>query len=378
MRDIPLFKVFCAPASVEAIAEIMSTGYIGQGPKVDEFEKLLGSRFDEPKVVTVNSGTSAEHLALHLLKKPHGKWQGMQRGDTVLATPLTCFATNAPILANGYKIKWVDVDPETLNMDMGDLERKIGPDTKAIMVVHWGGAPVDLDRLAKIQEKSLHTWGFKPAVIEDCAHAFGSTYKSKSVGFTGNLSTFSFQAIKHLTCGDGGMLVCPNRDLYTRAKLLRWYGMDREGTQKDMRCQNDVEEYGFKFHMNDINACIGIENLKHVNNLLHVHLENAEYYDANLPEGLATEVLDDTTSSYWLYTLRVRNRESFMAALADKGITTSRVHERNDIYSCVNEFKSFLPNLDIVGDEIVCIPVGWWVTPEDREYIVDTIKQGWI
>jgi dTDP-4-amino-4,6-dideoxygalactose transaminase len=162
-------------------------------------------------IVTLNSGTSGLHLALDLLKKSSGKWPGLEEGDEVLATSLTCTASNFPILANNLNIKWVDIDPTTLNMDLDDLSRKISPKTKAIMVVHWGGYPIDLERLRQIQEKAMRMYGFKPAVIEDCAHAMGSKYKGKLIGTQGNICTFSLQAIKHITSVDGGLLFVPHQ-----------------------------------------------------------------------------------------------------------------------------------------------------------------------
>mgnify|MGYP005711928539 FL=1 len=155
-ETIPLFKVFMSPTAKDKAGEVLDSGYIGQGPKVDEFEKQIGDYFGNNKVVTTNAGTSALHLALHLLKKPKPHWNedvfqgvafvshnwpGIEDGDEVLATPLTCTASNWPIVANGLKIKWVDIDPTTLNMCLEDLERKMTPKTKAIMGVHWGGYP---------------------------------------------------------------------------------------------------------------------------------------------------------------------------------------------------------------------------------------------
>ena len=391
---IPLFKVFVDDKVGEEVNKILYSGFIGQGAKVEEFETLLKNYFRNYLVLTTNAATSAEHLALHLLKNPVSSnsvidgvasyssyWPGINPGDEILTTPLTCTATNWPILANGFKIKWVDVDPNTCNMDLDDLARKITPKTKAIMVVHWGGYPVDLDRLSNIQYQASKIIGFKPAIIEDCAHAFGSTYKGKKIGNHGNICTFSFQAIKHLTTGDGGALVVPHKDLYDRGKLMRWYGIDRETNSKDFRCEDDIKEWGFKFHMNDINATIGINNFHTVTEkLLEKNIENANFYNENLKDVDGVELMeckDDRQSTYWIYTIKVKNRDRFMDHMRDCNIMVSRVHERNDKHSCVSEYKTLLPNLEKLVDEMICIPCGWWVTPEQREYIVECIKRGW-
>lgn len=377
-----------------AASEILDCGFIGQGPEVEKFESELRTRLRVEYAATTNSATSAEHIALRLLQNPDintknfnstvfwdSKWSGLQRGDEVLTTALTCTATNWPILANGLDIKWVDVDKCTLNMDLEDLERKLSPKTKVIYVVHWGGNPVDLDKLAEIQETCKSLYGFKPVIIEDCAHAFGSTYNGKPIGSHGNICTFSFQAIKHLTSVDGGLLIVPHEKLYKRAKLLRWYGIDREGERDDFRCESDIAEWGYKMHMNDVNASIGRANLTEVeSNVVAKHKGNARYYNDQLGDVNGVTLLEIATNadpSYWIYTLKVERRADFMKMMMANGIAVSKVHERNDKHSCVSEFKTALPNLDEISETMICIPVGWWVTEDQRDHIVKCIKGGW-
>ena len=203
------------------------------------------------------------HLALHLLKEPDEnqasfqgvafwdqKWPVVKEGDEVLATPMTCTASNWPILANGLKIKWVDIDPKTLNMDLDDLARKISPTTKAIMLVHWGGYPNDLRKIKEIQEKAEEYNNILEKRF-DCV-TFGSEYDGRKMGNHGNLTMYSLQAIKHITSIDGGVLISPHKKLHDRGKLIRWYGIDRDGDRKDFRCEADIPEWGYKFHMNDV------------------------------------------------------------------------------------------------------------------------------
>jgi len=392
-ETIQLFKVFMAPTAAEEVGKVLNSGYIGQGEKVEIFEKQLKETLNNDHLITLNSGTSGLHLALHLLKKPqnsinihHGVaftedyWPGIQEGDEVLATALTCTASNFPILANGLKIKWVDVDPTTLNMDLDDLERKITAKTKAIVLVHWGGYPNDLDRLKQIQQKSKELYGFKPAIIEDGAHSFGSKYKGKFLGNHGNIVMYSLQAIKHITAIDGGILTLPHQELYNRAKLQRWYGIDRDSNKKDFRCEADIEEWGFKFHMNDVCATVGIENLKHAEFIISKHKDNAAYYDKHLQgiKGVTTLTRHtDREPAFWIYSLLVDDRDKFTEHMKKCGIVVSQVHERNDKHSCVRGARTPLPTLDKIIGKIVSIPVGWWVTDEEREYIVKCIKKGW-
>lgn len=394
MKQIPLFKVYMSKKASKNAAKVINSGFIGQGPVVDQFEEALRNRFKHKHIVTTNSATSAEHLAIRMLKNPdvnqkqfdgvafwESKWPGIQPGDEALCTALTCTATNFPVLANDLRIKWVDVNPNNLNMDLDDLERKLSPTTKIIYLVHWGGYPVDLDRVKRIQDKCYKLYGFKPAVIEDCAHAFGSKYKNIPIGSYGNYSTFSFQAIKHLTSVDGGILICPHEKQYKRARVLRWYGIDRDDNRKDFRCEADIPEWGYKFHMNDVNASIGLSNLKEVDKeVISKHKANAKYYNEQLKNVNGVTLLENKEgydSAYWIYTLKVERQNDFMEMMKNQGIMVSRVHERNDKHTCVKEFKSSLPNLDKVVKEMICIPVGWWVTKKQREHIVKSIKQGW-
>lgn len=374
---IPLFKVFIdTEQSIKKLQSVFESGYIGQGTKVNEFELKLQEKFGFKFNFTTNSATSAEHLLLHIYKL-QGK---INIGDEILATPLTCTASNWPILANNFNIKWVDVDKTTLNMDLDDLARKLTPTTKGIMLVHWGGYPCDLEKLDRILEDAKEFLGFKPFVIEDCAHAIGSKYKGKYIGTHNNDCTFSFQAIKHLTCGDGGLVTTNDYETHKKGKLLRWYGIDREENRVDFRCEANIVDWGFKFHMNDINATIGLQNLYHLDNILSSHKDNGKFYNIFLNNINGVTLLENDynkESSYWIYTILVENRDSFCKYMQEKKITVSRVHERNDKHSCVSKYKSLLPNLEYISKKMICIPVGWWVTKEDRSYIVDTIKNGW-
>jgi dTDP-4-amino-4,6-dideoxygalactose transaminase len=172
----------------------------------------------------------------------------------------------------------------------------------------------------------------------------------------------------------------PYKDLYDRGKLVRWYGIDRDGNRKDFRCEADILEWGFKFHMNDVNATVGLENLKFADQIISKHQDNAKFYDEQLKgvPGVTTLTRHEGhESAFWIYSMLVENRDGFYYKMKDCGIMVSQVHERNDKHSCVKEFKSNLPVLDATIGKVVSIPVGWWVTEEERQYIVDCIKQGW-
>ena len=180
-KDIPLFKVFMPESVMEPLRKVLLSGYIGEGPRVEEFERQLAPWFNN-NVLTVNNGTSALQLALRLANVSYG--------DEVVSTAMTCSATNEPILAMGARIIWADIDPWTGNINPEDVAAKITPKTKAIMCVHWGGYPCDLDELNAIAAEH----GIK--LIEDACHAFGSTYRGKPIGSHSDFACFLFRRLR--------------------------------------------------------------------------------------------------------------------------------------------------------------------------------------
>lgn len=362
----------------EPLLNTLYSGMITQGQRVEEFEGALRSTFDHPYIVTLNSATSGLTLAIRMIKDEfEQKGVRCPADSEILSTPLTCMATNIPILANGMKIRWIDVDKNTGLLDLADLEAKINTNTRIIMFVHWGGYPLDLDKLNEILDRKEKELGFRPQIIEDCAHAFLSEYKGRKLGTTGNYAVFSLQAIKHLTTGDGGLLFCPNQESYEKAKLLRWYGIDRNKRNykgKDFRLEADVADWGYKFHMNDINATIGLYNLPHIAGLIEKNRENAMAFDKGVVNPKIRKIHPFDTeykSSFWLYTVLVEDKARFIEHMKEAGVMVSQVHQRNDVHSCFKNFRTTLPNLDQIEQTLVCIPVGWWLSEEDRVKIVE-------
>jgi dTDP-4-amino-4,6-dideoxygalactose transaminase len=368
---VPLFQVKMSP-DVD-LSDVLQSGYIAQGPKVDELEVQLQEFFGNPLCSAVNAGTSAIHLALRLVRDTCGE------RNTVLSIPLTCTATNFPILANGFDIRWIDTDPTTCNADMLDMRRKIGPDVAAIVVVHWGGSPCDLAAIRAIQDECERLYGYRPPLIEDAAHAFGAKWDGKLLGNHNNFVMYSFQAIKHFTTGDGGLLISPTYEYHKKARLLRWFGLDREKSSS-MRCEQNVSDWGYKFHMNDISAAIGLYNFETVADVIEKHRLNGYFFDTALKGIDGITLLDKPMAaepSYWIYTLRVQDREAFVKKLAGAGITASQVHDRNDKHACLLKYKSLLPGTDEIMSDMINIPCGWWVGEDERQHIVDTIESGW-
>ncbi|HEY5368235.1 MAG TPA: DegT/DnrJ/EryC1/StrS family aminotransferase [Hanamia sp.] len=361
---IPLIKTNIPAREVlmPELEKVLYSGYVAQGEKVEEFERAFEEYIGEGYSLSLNSGTAALHVALILA--------GIRPGDEVISTPLTAEPTNVAIKMVGAKIRYADIDYNTGNIDPSSVETKINSKTRAILVVDYAGTPVDVTKLQEISEK------YKIPVIEDAAHALGAKFNEKLTGGHFPYTIFSFQAIKHLTTIDGGILQIRNQEEYEKGKLIRWFGIDKKLT----RLENDIKYQGFKYHMNNINATIGLVQLKGINKIVDSYISNGKFYDDALKDIFGIELLTYypfSEPSYWLYTMKVENRDGFIKKLADNGIIASELHKRNDSHTYLNDFNEELPTMDRFYKRLVHIPCGWWVSTEDREKIRKTIKEGW-
>lgn len=359
---LPLFKVFMSKNIDKPLLEVLHSGFIGEGEKVKEFERIISEKLNVPYVLTMNSGTSVLHIIYQMIKN-------YEEDVEAIVSPMTCSATLTPLIANNIKIVWADIDPKTGNIDPLDVERKITQKTKMIVAVHWGGTPCNLEELERISKK------YNIKLVQDGAHSLGTEYNGKSIASYGDFTMFSLQAIKHITSVDGGLLVCKDKEYYDRAKLLRWYGISREVTAKqtkDLRCELDVAEAGHKMHMNDVNAVIGMENFKHLDELLQKHRDNANYYNDRFKGKVQIQKVEKNINpSHWLYTLILTNVDEFMENMKKDGILVSRVHASNLTHSMFKKYYKNLPNVEEFTKNHVCIPVHWGLTKEELKYIAD-------
>lgn len=361
---IPLVKTNI-PAREKLMPElekVLYSGYIAQGEQVNlferSFEKYIGKGFS----LSLNSGTAAIHIALILAR--------VKTGDEVISTALTAEPTNVAIKMVGAKIRYADIDFNTGNISPSSIEDNINDLTKAIVVVDYAGIPVNVKEIQNISNK------YKIPIIQDAAHALGAKYNGLKTGSHFPYTIFSFQAIKHLTTVDGGMLQIASEEDYEKGKLIRWFGIDK----KRSRMENNIQFQGYKYHMNNVNAAIGLVQLSGIDAIINAHIENGKFFDKAL-QGISgidlIEYYPTSEPSYWLYTLKVENRDGFVKKLAEKGIEASELHKRNDMHDYLNDFQQTLPDLDKFYSRLVHLPCGWWVTNEEREYIAAVIKSGW-
>ena len=355
---IRLHRVHVPPRGVlmPALERVLYSGHVTEGPQAAAFEQAFGEWLGTPNVVAVNSGTSALQLALRLANV---------RGGEVISAPMTCVATNLPILAEGARVVWADVDPATGNIDPHDVERKVTGRTRAVMAVHWGGQPCDLDALSAVCGKR-GIW-----VIEDAAHALGAEWDGRKVGDrTAQATAFSLQAIKHITTVDGGMLAVPWNAEYRRARRLRWYGLDRGNED---RIGQDITDPGLKWHMNDVTATIGLAQLPYLDGIVAAHRAGAAFYDEVLGGRLGTKRSETKgRGAWWLYTVLLADaaeRAEFTEWMAGCGVEVSRVHARNDTHSCFAGSRTSLPGVDEFSARMCCVPVHSGLTEYERERV---------
>ena len=265
-KPILFFNTFIEKDAYKDIKGVLDSTMLSEGKLVKEFENKLSSELGLENPVAVNSGTSALHLALVLA--------GVKPRDEVILPAQTFIATGLVIAQEKAVPVFADIQLETGNIDPKSVEEKITKKTKAIMVVHWAGTPVDLDEINAMAKKH------KLVVIEDAAHALGATYKGKAIGSISDFTCFSFQAIKHLTTGDGGVVCIKDQNKVQEAKARRWFGIDRANAKESELGEReyDIASIGYKYHMNDYSAVLGLVNLKNFKSRLLIRRKIAKRY----------------------------------------------------------------------------------------------------
>ena len=365
---------------IDYFVESLNNKIIGEGQLVRDFEQAIADFLADmysgvsPYVVAVNGGTSALHIAYILA--------GIGKGDEVICPVLTCTATTHPILWLGAKPVFADIQKDTLNIDPEDIKRKITDKTKAIIVMHNGGLPCDMDEIMSIAKI------YNLKVIEDAAQAFGGEYGGKKLGTIGDYGCFSFQAIKTLTTGDGGAIVCKNEEDYKRALKLKWFGIDRDQQKRrgslvpskhsklfEQRAMTfDIEETGYKYNMNNIAASIGLANLEKIYDWLKHRAILAHTYREELKESGITLLREVKGNANWLFQIITKDREALQSKLGKEGIESNMVQVRNDIYAIFGGERTDCPNMNELEESYLSLPLNNNLTIDDVKRVCQIIS----
>ena len=329
---LKLFKPYISTESRLMVDTVLRSDFIAEGEEVKLFEQELEEKLGKKNILTVNSGTSALELAFELA--------GIEEGDEVITPILTCTATNLPLLHKGAKIVFADIDYD-LNINIEDVKKKVNERTKCIVFVHFGGNNRGLAELVEFcNSRNI-------ILVEDAAQAIGSDYWGKA-----DFTCVSLQAIKTLTSGDGGLLMCRSSEDHARAKRLRWFGIDRDDRERD------VTEAGYKYHMNNITAAIGRGNLLHLDELVAHRKKIGAIYKSY---GLVPHI--------WMTTGLTKHYKDLQKILEGKGYECDQHHYRNDKYAVFGGRVTTCPIMDLLENKYFFVPLHHGVTEEDAHNI---------
>lgn len=364
---IPLFTPHVPRGAAERITATLATRWIGQGPQVDTFEERFEKRFcGDHRALAVGSGTDALHLAYLLA--------GVGPGDEVITPVFTCTATNIPLRYLGATPVFADIEAATLNVDVEHVRSLASERTRAIVCVDYGGLPCDLAGLRGIADE------LGIPLIEDAAQALGATFDRRPIGSVADYTVFSFQAIKHITTGDGGLLSIRAHEKLADARSLRWFGINREKKQMGV-WENDITLVGYKYQMTDIGAALGHAGLDEFDETLALRRLLFDRYVEGLRGVDDVQILsladERREHAAWLFTIAVDDRHALQDRLYSLGIEANQVHYRNDRYSIFGQRRTNLPAMDAMEDRYLVLPLHTRMTLEDVDRVCTTIKAGW-
>lgn len=359
----------CGEEELNEVKEAFAYGYFGLAYKTNEFEQEVGKYLESDRyVITASTGTNALHLALDTI--------GIKEGDEVIMPSFTFVATAQAVAMCGGTPVFCDVDPVTFLMDIEDVRRKITNKTKAVIPVHYAGRPCDMDALMRIKEET----GIR--IVEDAAHAFGSYYKGQKIGSFGDVTCFSFDSIKVMTCGEGGAIVTDDPVFDDLSRKKRLLGIDRKTMHvKDWKKRSwvyDVPTLGYRYHMSNINAAIGLAQIKKVDKFIERRRELCHLYDKELNGVQGIEIMPDEydTITPFMYVISVKEgrRNALKDYLMENDI------ESGISYIPCHHFSLFqgeiaLPVTDKVYDEILCLPMHYELSNDDVKEVCGRIKE---
>jgi len=365
--DIRTWGVFVPQEAVDRVSEVLRSKWLNTGKWEKALRELFSKKFGARYVVAVNNGTAALRASYALL--------GVGPGDEVVSTPYTFIATNTSILEQGAIPVFADIRYEDLNVTAETIAKKITKKTKAIVVVHYAGNPVDLDEIRALANSH------NLPLVEDSAHALGAKYKGKFIGQTGSVVTFSLQVVKIVTCGDGGFICTDNEEYYSNLKNIIWFGVDRENKQTHLfydPLPDSIDRLGFKYNMNDIVAALGIAALNNFEEPEKKRQQIAIRYRnelSNLNKVRLLTYYEDRTPNYQIFPIHVHNRQQFAQYMWENGIQIVMNNRRNDQYKIFGGIRKDLPNLARADEDTILLPIHWDLTDNDISRIIETVKK---
>lgn len=375
VKYIPYAAQWIEDDDIEAVAEVLKSDYLTTGPKIAQFEQAFAQYVGARYAVAISSGTAALHAACFAA--------GIKEGDEVITTPMTFAASANCILYCGGRPIFADIDSYTYNIDPNEIERHITPKTKAIIPVHFTGQPCDMDAINDIAKK------YGLIVIEDAAHALGATYKGKKIGSISDMTCFSFHPVKHITTGEGGMITTNDENLYKKLLQFRSHGITRDRTLL-MHDQGpwyyEQQFLGYNYRMTDIQAALGISQLKKIDRFLSRRREIVETYNkafAGIDEIITPYQMNEAQSAWHLYVLQLKlerlkaTRKEIYIALQQKDMGVN-VHYipvyYHPYYKQLGYNKGLCPNAERLYERIITIPLYPKMSDEDVEYVIDAVK----
>ncbi len=360
----------CGEEELQQVKEAFEYGYFGLAYKTAELEdEIAGYVGTDRYVIATNTGTTALHLALDTI--------GIKDGDEVFMPSFTFIATAQAVVMCGGKPVFCEVDPVTFLMDVNDVRKRITDRTKAIIPVHYAGRPCDMDELLKIREET----GIR--IIEDAAHAFGSEYKGKKIGSFGDITCFSFDSIKVMTCGEGGAILTDDAAFDDLSRKKRLLGIDRKAMHvKDWKKRSwvyDVPTAGYRYHMSNINAAIGLAQIKKVDMFIRRRRELCHLYDEKLKGVNGIECMPEGYDSItpFMYVIRVKDgrrdqlKDYLMEHDIESGISYIPCHQ----FTLFRNNGDTYPVTDQIYREILCLPMHFELSDDDVVEVTDRIRE---
>jgi perosamine synthetase len=363
---LPVSRPSIGIEELEEVKKIFDTGWLGLGSTVFEFENKIKEYLNAKNVIAVNTGTTALHIALDAF--------GISEGDEVIVPSLTFCASIQVITALKAYPVFCEVDPNTLNIDVEDVRRRITSKTKAIMPVHYCGNACDMDTLLNIGKEH------NVFIIEDAAHAFGSSYKGKKIGSFGDVTCFSFDPIKNITCGEGGAVVLSNDTIAEEIRRKRILGIDKDTWHRYKNERSwfyEVTTQGYRYHLSNINAAIGLAQFKKFNKFIEkkrniVKLYNEQFKDLDGLKLLEWN-LDETAPFTYIIRILDGKRDEMMDFLKERGVGTGVHYIANHIQPYFLQYAKPLPITEKVWKEILTLPLYYDMSESDVNLVIKSV-----